>query len=85
MNDYSQTLEMLKKFKPKLFSARGAFEGEGADNDGGDGSEEKAPPTTAAAEDEMGMAESHDLQGVVSKDALKWYTDHARVFTLVMI
>ena len=85
MNDYLQTLEMLKKFKSKLFSARGAFEGEGAGDDGGDGDEEKAPPTTAAAEDEVGVAESHDLQGVASVDALKWYTDHMRTFTLVMI
>ena len=77
---------MLKKFKSKLFSARGAFEGEGADNDdGGHGDEEKAPPTTAAAEDEVGVAESHDLQGVASEDALKWYTDHIRTFILVMI
>ena len=66
-----QTLEMLKKFKSKLFSARGAFEGGGASED----EEEKAPPT--AAEDEVGVAaESHDQQGITSEDALKWYADH---------
>ena len=58
---------MLKKFKSKLFSARGAFEG-GADDDD---DEDKAPPT--AAEDEMGVAESHDQQGVNNEDAMKWY------------
>ena len=85
MNDYLQTLEMLKKFKSKLFSARGAFEGEGAEDDGvgGGGDEEKAPPT--AAEDEVGVAESHDLQGVAREDAMKWYTDHMQPFTLLVI
>ena len=59
---------MLKKFKSKLFSARGAFEG-GADDD----NEDEAPPT--AAEDKVGVAESHDQQGVDKDDAMKWYTD----------
>ena len=76
---------MLKKFKSKLFSARGAFEGEGVNDDDGGGDEEKAPPTIVAAEDEVGVAESHDLQGVTSEDAMKWYTDHMRTFTLLVM
>lgn len=56
---------MLKKFKSKLFSARGAFEG------GDDESEEKeAPPTTR--DEVVGVAESHDQQGVDGEDAMKW-------------
>ena len=67
---------MLKKFKSKLFSARGAFEG-GPDDD-----EEKAPPT--AAEDEVGVAESHDQRGINSEDAMKWYADHRQALILIL-
>ena len=66
---------MLKKFKSKLFSARGAFQGEADD------SEEKASPTTA--EDEVGIAESHHQQGVDSEDAMKWYADRRQTLILL--
>ena len=60
-----QTLDMLKKFKSKLFTARGAFEG-------GDDEDMDAPTTS---EGEMGVATgSYDHQGD-KEDAMKWCTN----------
>ena len=76
---------MLKKFKSKLFSARGAFEGGGASGgDDDNDEEEKAPPTTRAAEDEVGVAESHDQRGMTSEDAMKWCADHRHTLLLIL-
>ena len=62
-----QTLEMLSKFKSKLFSARGVF--------GGGDEEDKATPTSKGSDSDADMVESHDTQPTPSdkEDTLKWY------------
>ena len=76
---HSQTLDMLSKFKSKLFSARGVF-------GGGDEEEEKDTPIVKNDRDEVGEIGSHEPQTTTSDkgDTLKWYAERI-VFHLVQI
>ena len=71
-----QTLEMLSKFKSKLFSARGVF--------GGGGEEDKATPTSKGNDGGVGVAESHDPQPTPStkEDTMKWYVGRTFVHNI---